>query len=97
MSYEHDEIEAWCKTWDVPTARKMSEWIRWFLTLPGNGSGGSLHIVLEDLNVKKSHVQFCHGWAAGQGDVEAMRLALLLLRQSKTQRLKAIQLAHAGG
>ena len=50
--------------------------------------GGSLHIVLDDQNVKDSHVQFCVEWARDHDDPLGALLAGLLLRMSKTQRTK---------
>lgn len=55
---------------------------------PGNSVGGSLHVVLEDDNVEDSHVELCRMIALEAGDEDGVRLADLLLRMSKTQRLK---------
>ena len=49
---------------------------------------GSLHIVLDDGNVEDSSVEFCLDFARECGDAEGERLARILLRMSKTQRLK---------
>lgn len=49
---------------------------------------GSLHIVLEDGNVNDNNVEFCHKWAVEHGDIEGVKLALILLKMSKTQRKK---------
>ncbi len=51
-------------------------------------SWGSLHIVLDDDNVKDEHVEFCVGWAREHGDVEGEALARILLTMSKSQRLR---------
>jgi len=53
-----------------------------------NPAGGNLHIVLEDGNVNDSHVQFCLEQASRKGDNEGVDLAQLLMRMTKTQRLK---------
>lgn len=53
-----------------------------------NGTGGALHLVLDDGNVDDSHVSFCLNEAAQNDDLPGVHLALLLLRMSKTQRLK---------
>lgn len=55
---------------------------------PGNGAWGSLHIVLDDGNVGDPHVEFCRETALAAGDGDAVPLVDLLLRMSRTQRLK---------
>ncbi|MGL5881286.1 MAG: hypothetical protein ACRC2V_26425 [Xenococcaceae cyanobacterium] len=59
-----------------------------YYRLPSNGSGGSLHIVLEDNNVQDSSVYFCIEWAKKDSDIYGVLLGEVLLRMSKTQRLK---------
>ncbi|MDX1559060.1 MAG: hypothetical protein R3193_09155 [Marinobacter sp.] len=49
---------------------------------------GCLHIVLDDGNIGNDSVEFCIGYAEGKGDTEAVELGQILLRMSKTQRLK---------
>jgi hypothetical protein len=51
-------------------------------------TGGSLHIVLEDQNVRDSDIQFCIDYAEGKGDAEGAEIGRALLSMSKTQRLK---------
>lgn len=51
-------------------------------------SWGSLHIVLDDDNVKDDDVRFCLRLAEEHDDAEGAVLARILLRLSKTQRLK---------
>lgn len=55
---------------------------------PGNGAWGSLHIVLDDGNVKDDDVVFCMECAEKRNDIDGYNLAQLLLRMSKTQRKK---------
>lgn len=55
---------------------------------PGNGGWGSLHIVLDDGNVRDDDVLFCWNWAAERGDADGARLASILMQMSKTQRRK---------
>jgi hypothetical protein len=55
---------------------------------PENAVGGSLHIVLDDENVSDSDVQWCLKRAQELGDAEGAELAAVLLRMSRTQRLK---------
>jgi hypothetical protein len=49
---------------------------------------GSLHIVLDDGNVRDEDVQFCIDRAESNGDSEGAELGRILLRMSKTQRKK---------
>lgn len=61
---------------------------RSYLDKPGNGTWGSLHIVLADGNVDDHHVRFCIKYAHERGDINGERLASLLLSMSRTQRRK---------
>ena len=56
---------------------------------------GSLHIVLDDQNVSDSNVWFCFHWADEHDDSEGVELALLLIRMSRTQRLKLSRLCRS--
>lgn len=47
---------------------------------------GSLHNVLEDGNIKDSHVQWCIDHAEKKGDTEGAYLGKVLLGLSKSQR-----------
>jgi hypothetical protein len=49
---------------------------------------GSLHVVLDDGNVRDDDVQFCLDYARDQGDDEGEALARILSTMSKTQRRK---------
>lgn len=49
---------------------------------------GSLHIVLDDGNIKDEHVRHCLDKALERNDLEGAQLAETLLTMSKTQRLK---------
>ena len=53
-----------------------------------NPSWGSLHIVLEDGNLKDTNVEFCITHADRIGDREGAELGRILLAMSKTQRGK---------
>ena len=59
-----------------------------------NPVGGSLHLVLEDGNVRDKDVQFCLEYAISKGDIEGEELAKILLTMSKTQRLKLHELGY---
>lgn len=58
-----------------------------------NLAWGSLHIVLDDHNVKDHHVEHCIQYAEEQGDTEGAELGRILLKLSKSQRLKIASLA----
>jgi hypothetical protein len=53
-----------------------------------NPTWGSLHIVLDDGNVRNKHVTYCAELALENGDAEGFELAGLLLQLSTTQRQK---------
>lgn len=55
---------------------------------PENGAWGSLHIVMEDENVRDGNVRFCEQWARDRDDDEGVRLARILQSMSRTQRLR---------
>ncbi len=59
-----------------------------YLRKPGNGVGGSLHIVLDDQNIQNHHVEFCISHAEQCDDEDGIKLGKILLEMSKTQRLK---------
>lgn len=64
--------------------------------LSSNPSWGALHLVLEDQNVTDSNVSFCKDRAIETGDREGLELAEILMRMSRTQRLKLGDAARAG-
>lgn len=47
--------------------------------------GGHLHIVLDDGNVERGHVQFCLDEARKDGCVTCIRIAELMIQMSPTQ------------
>lgn len=56
---------------------------------------GSLHIVLEDMNLKDDHVRFCIQWAETEGDEEGKALGEILLTLTRTQRYHLADRAEA--
>jgi hypothetical protein len=72
----------------VPTVPEVAPIVWDYGHLPGNGCGGSLHIVLDDENIEDEHVRFCIDYALANGDLAGARLGAVLLSMSKTQRLK---------
>lgn len=55
---------------------------------------GSLHIVLDDGNVRTGDVEFCIQWAEDNGDSEGAELGRILLSMSSTQRRKLPVAVH---
>lgn len=70
-----------------PTLREM---IRQYYELPGNGAGGSLHVVLDDGNIDSQSIQYCRAIAADRGDWRALIIADLLLARSQRGRAKVV-------
>ena len=62
--------------------------VRDYYSKPGNGAGGSLHIVLDDGNLDNKDILFCREWAEKENDADGVVLADVLLSMSKTQRKK---------
>jgi hypothetical protein len=71
-----------------PNVPDVAPIVRAYYALPGNGAGGSLHIALDDGNVRDSDLDFCIERAEERGDEHGAALARVLRRMSKTQRLK---------
>jgi len=59
-----------------------------FAKAQGNEIGGSLHVVLDDYNVRDKDVQFCVEYAKENDDPLGVEVAETLLQMSRTQRLK---------
>ena len=62
-----------------------------YYKLPGNGSGGSLHIVLDDGNTEAGHVGYCAVYASKHDDPVGEELALDLLWLTEAQRDRIYQ------
>lgn len=71
-----------------PTVPEVLPLVNAYYAMPGNGVGGSLHVVLEEGNVRDGDVEFCRQIAIDDDDPEGVVLAEILLRMSRTQRLK---------
>lgn len=70
---------------EITIPEVVADFAAYFLK-PDNGAWGSMHIVLEDNNLRDAHVDFCIKYADEAGDTEGARLARLLRRMSRTQR-----------
>ena len=71
-----------------PTIPEVLPLITRFAKVPENNVGGCLHIVLDDGNVDDFSIQSCLDYAIKRSDFLAIEVAEVLLRMSKTQRLK---------
>lgn len=69
-----------------PSFAVMAPIVRQFYSLPGNGVGGLLHIVLDDGNIEDHHIGWCGEQAVKAGDELAYAIAVLLMRCSKRTR-----------
>lgn len=74
-----------------PTIPEVLPLVKAYVRKPGNEVGGSLHIILDDHNIDDKSCWFCYGFAAGKDDKDGIKIAELLTRMSKTQRLKIAQ------
>lgn len=54
---------------------------------------GSLHVVLDDLNLEDGTVKFCEKYAEENGDKEGAELARILLQMSRSQRKRLAGMA----
>lgn len=55
-----------------------------------NTNKTSLHMVLNNKNIKDDHINYCLEQARQYGDEQGVSLAETLLNMSKTQRLKLV-------
>ncbi|MGK3995123.1 hypothetical protein [Sorangium sp. So ce1024] len=75
-----------------PAVPDVAPLVRAYYALPENGAGGSLHVVLDDRNIETHFVESALERAEASGDADGAALAKVLLRMSKTQRLKLCDL-----
>ena len=80
-----DAIIAKGKKPTVPTVRPL---VQYFYAQPGNSCGGHLHIVLDDFNFERHHLEFCAQEADKADDIMCLRLCRVLMLMSKTQLRK---------
>jgi hypothetical protein len=65
--------------------------VRAYYAKPTNGAGGCLHLVLDDGNVRRGHVEYCRHVAWEEGDEDGVELCDLLLRMSVSQRRRLVR------
>lgn len=58
---------------------------RLFYAIDGNEVGGNLHIVLDDYNWERYHVEWCRDRAAKEGDVAGQRFAEAILTMTDAE------------
>lgn len=73
-----------------PTLPEVAPLVAAYYAKPGNSVGGSLHIVLDDGNVEDGNVRFCVETARESGDDDGLLLAGLMLKMSKSQRMRLV-------
>lgn len=59
-----------------------------YYDIEGNGCGGHFHIVLDDGNLEKHHIEWCLRQAEFNKDEKGIALGKILLMATKTQRAK---------
>jgi len=77
----------------VEKIRQDKAWFEPFIALCKeyyieNGTGGSLHIVLDDGNLAKHHIDWCAGYACGSKDWAGDDIANLMIWMTSKQRRK---------
>lgn len=83
--------------WVKPAQFRLSDnllkaMIQAYYQMEGNSTGGSLHIVLDDGNYERHHVEFCLQWAKDRDDPDGVMLAghLLLLTDEERRVLLGV-------
>jgi hypothetical protein len=78
---------------DRPTVPDVARLLLSFYKHEENASGGYLHIVLDDGNIERGHVEWCGAAAREAGDEEAARIADLMAQMTLTQRRKLYRMS----
>ena len=71
-----------------PTIPTILPLIKTYYSMPGNSTGGNLHIVLEDGNTGDAAIRYCLNQCLGSSDDAGIKIAWMLLSMSKTQRMR---------
>ena len=56
------------------TVPQLIEECKKYYAMPNNSAGGSLHIVLDNDNIKDNHIKFCIETAESKGDKAGVML-----------------------
>ncbi len=70
----------------MKTVDEVTRLSKAYYAIAGNGSGGCLHIVLDDGNVDAPCVEFCRQYAEKQGDDRGVALCDALLELKDRER-----------
>lgn len=73
------------------TVPELIEECKKYYSIPNNGVGGNLHIVLDDGNIHDEDIMYCIKLSKENGDEAGVNLGNMLMSASKTQRKKAYQ------
>ncbi len=68
-------------------AEAMSE----YYSMPNNGAGGRLHLVLDDLNVRNSDLEFCEKLCLKEGDWLGLKIIEFLQMFPEQDRKRLIR------
>lgn len=79
--YEYEETEE--QYFHRTSVQKLAEL---YYKLPGNDTGGILHVVLDDGNLEDDHIRSCMENAVADGDYIAYNIGTLLLHMPEWQR-----------
>jgi hypothetical protein len=81
-----EECQALIARSTKPTLPEVEPFIDAYYMLPGNGAGGELHVVLDDGNYARSHIEWCLANAQRE-ETKALASVLLLLSNSQRRRM----------
>ena len=73
---------------------KLSKLIIDYYNINGNKSGGNCHIVLDDLNVNNSSIDFCINVCNENNDFKGLEIMNIMKNFRKTARLKSLYYAN---
>ena len=69
-----------------PALPEVDALVERFCAMPGNASGGALHIVLDDANLDNDSIWMCIDQARASGNTDAAALGLVILAVPLAQR-----------
>lgn len=68
----------------------LEDMIAQYYSKDGNGTGGNLHVVLDDGNVNDLHIDFCRNQCALNGDVDGLAILDVIAAMPEKDRRAAI-------
>ena len=69
---------------------ELFKMINAYYAKPGNCTGGSLHIVLDDDNLEDHHVDFCIQWAKDANDADGVALGEAIRQIPEARRIELL-------